>query len=185
MIFDPAYEREAMHYGSVYTKLLAQKECLGKFGNFTNLIEQIYSNMEAFQSWDDIEHVKHDIAWYFTLTSNGDVPQPGKMAHFDAVQILDDPDFVKRLVFVGSNECYNEDVQRFARLFGISESYLQKYPVLHLRKPLNASTNKTSLSKEARLNIEVYFQHDFEVLQRLSTLGLIKCHKLIDQANLY
>ena len=98
MIFDPAYERTMQQGAKKYTKLLAQKERLREFGNFTNLIEQIYSNMEAFQSWDDIEHVKHDIAWYFTLTSNGNVPHPGKMAHFDAVQILDDPDFVKRLV---------------------------------------------------------------------------------------
>ena len=184
MILDPSWTNEVRARGgsAMFNALIDQQHHLSRFTSLNNLTEQLFTNEEAFDLWESIEHVKHDITWYFTLNgTTGNPTDPGKEAHFGAVGLLHDPNFVERLVFVGANECYKEDVERFTKLFGVPRVFMEKRPIVHSRQRHPNSFDSKNLSSLARLNIQHYFEDDYEVLRSLSRLGLIKCKNLLDR----
>ena len=107
--------------------------------------------------------------------------QPGRDAHANALSRLEDPDFVNKLVFVGANECYNEDVARFVEMFGISQSFMEEHPVTLLRGKRADSFDSKNLSVEAITSLREYFSYDYDIFRSLASLGLIKCQKLLDR----
>lgn len=181
MVFDPSW---AMELGRAnkgrYNALMEQRKRLESFGDLNNLTMQLPTNSEALSYWESIEHVGHDTAWYFTYdNTTGKRTKPGKGAHLSALSYLQDEEFVKKLVFVGAKECYNEDVERFATLFNVSRSFMNEHPDVHLRAKHTNAFDSGNLSSEARNILQEYFWHDYCVLQSLSALGLIKCQKLL------
>lgn len=120
MVFDPKYMQELPPRRREL--LVRRRDLLAKYGNLSNLTEQLSTDSQALAAWQSIEHVKFSIAWYFTSDKDGNALSPALAANHSYPR-LQSREFLRKLVFVGANECYQQDVQRFAVLFGISDFF--------------------------------------------------------------
>eukprot|EP00581_Thalassiosira_minuscula_P001550 CAMPEP_0183735144 /NCGR_PEP_ID=MMETSP0737-20130205/45836_1 /TAXON_ID=385413 /ORGANISM="Thalassiosira miniscula, Strain CCMP1093" /LENGTH=335 /DNA_ID=CAMNT_0025968803 /DNA_START=1 /DNA_END=1011 /DNA_ORIENTATION=+ len=183
MDLDPLWGEELRRFNRKgYNHWVERVKHLRRFGNLNNLTEQLLVNGEAAILWEGIEHVGHDIAWYFSYDAEtGNPTKPGRGAHSGARSYLQNEEFLKKLVFVGANECYNEDIDQFASIFGVSTSFMSEHPVVHERRKHAGAFDSQTLSPTARDILENYFYYDYVVLHLLKELGFIKCQKLLDR----
>ena len=142
--------------------LLKTRETLESYGSLSDLAEQISkNNTQAQMSLGKIEHVKYNHAYYFN-------------AMFDKDGTTNEA-FLQKLVFIGSTECYEEDIKRFASLFNVSNEFISGSAIAHMRK--NNVTGK-NLSQVATHNLQSYLHEDYKILNALMDLDLIPCERL-------
>jgi hypothetical protein len=164
------------------------QEQLQRYGDFNSLAEQLYDefripNKGVQRAFSAIQHIQHSIAWYFWSDADSEALTPQTKAFRPprtAMSWLTDPKFLKKLVFVGTIECYEQDEERFATMVGVDKSSLE---------PTNSSSSSasmvgsTELSSNARRNLEKFFAEDYEVLRILKSFGLLQCDNLIQKLN--
>lgn len=211
MIFDPEFTKERRGHIDLQKRL-------SSWGTLGNLTEHIFEDNvrvgddTAREVLEDIEHLRYNIAWYFTSDTNGQSLQPpvvsssmitattntsslsssnnnfifgnGKATNKTVISRLSNELFRKKLVFVGSTECYRDDVQRFIQMFGVSNEYLAAHPMPHMRKPTVGGRYESlsNLSPRAIQNFKKYLQTDYTILSSLILdMNLIKCPKLVEK----
>jgi hypothetical protein len=193
MVMDPQWLERLRNSGSKsITRKLRYLEniqkILNRFGDLNDIAEQLFdeknkkntssSPVAARRTFSYIEQVRHSLAWYIwsdthylrpLLTQAGPFHPPGTASSW-----LTDPWFLSRLVFVGGNECYEQELERFATLFDVTRSYLE--PIHSTNTEHTAVEN---LSPLAYKNLRRYFHEDYQVLLTLKSYGLLHCDKLI------
>ncbi|KAL3913684.1 MAG: hypothetical protein SGILL_006390, partial [Bacillariaceae sp.] len=178
-----------------------------KYGDLNGLAEQLYPNDDIIgitqqqaksapgieqHIFGSIDHVKYSLAWYFWSDPRGE-PLQAKSEAFDppltSSSWLTFPSFLSKLVFVGSNECYDQDVERFQNLFGVEESHRWKKPQSIYSSSSSNNNNNTpeananaarmveadGLSPIAVRNLRKFFKYFYKVLHTLSHYGLLHC----------
>lgn len=173
MAFDPTFRNDW---------IATTQNLLRAHGDLNSLLEEMPTNADALRTWRDVEHLRFDLAWYFTSDDGGNAVDPGQhsASSLHTKSRLADETFARKLVFVGALECYDEGAARFARLFDVAKDYLDSHPVVHQRRRHADAFDSSRLSGEARKNLREYLEPDYGVLQSLSMMGLIKCQKLDD-----
>lgn len=182
MVFDQEWHQEVAAVSKTMHKALVQQtDLLGSYGSLNDLAEKILVDPQAQAAWGSIEHVKFNMAWFFTSHGNGKPLSQPLDVSANAGSWLLDRKFLSKLVFVGAAECYQQDIERFALLFGIPDSFMANNPIRHTRRRARDSFDAKNLTHVALKNLQNYFKADYEVLHSLFHLDLIKCQNLKDR----
>ncbi|KAG7337918.1 hypothetical protein IV203_024607 [Nitzschia inconspicua] len=156
------------------------------YGDLGSLAEKLYDRRGnaknskqvngAQRVFSAIPHIKYSTAWYFWSDEKERplVPVPGPFQPPPtAWSWLTHPNFLSRLVFVGANECYEEEERRFAMMFGVNSSSLEHHDAN------STESAPRELSPAAYKNLKRFLHEDYEVLRTLKSYGLLHCDKLI------
>jgi hypothetical protein len=183
------------------SKLLKQRlHAFEQYGDLNGLAEQLYdngnnvfsgsTNHPAQHVFGSIDHIRYSMAWYFWSDSTlGLQPLPTKSGPFvpprTASSWLTFPDFLSKLVFVGSNECYDQDLERFQSLFSVSEAHRWMSTDHNTTLKISGKNKHVMhrLSPTAIQNLRTFFNEDYKVLHTLKLYGLLQCRALLDKIN--
>ena len=148
-----------------------------KFGaNLSTVAEHLYdpdeAPTEAFSAFSRLPHVYENTAFYFDYgphTSGHIVTKNGSR--------LESPEFRRKLIFVGSQECFGEDLERFFRLFRASGHH--EVVSAHATRSGAHADVERRLGARALGNLRRFAEPDYEVLRRMANYSMIQCDALL------
>ena len=148
-----------------------------KFGaNLSTIAEHLYdpdqARTEAFRLFSQLQHVSENTAFYFDYgphTSGRILTKNGSR--------LESPEFRRKLIFVGSQECFGEDLDRFFRLFRASGH--REIASVHATRSGAHADMERRLSARALGNLRRFAEPDYEVLRRMANYSMIQCDALL------
>ena len=148
-----------------------------EFGaDLSTVAEHLYhpdqARTRAFRLFSQLQHVSENTAFYFDYgphTSGRIVTKNGSR--------LESPEFRRKLIFVGSQECFGEDLARFFRLFRAS-GHREIVSAHATRSGAHADVERR-LSARALGNLRRFAEPDYEVLRRMANYSMIQCDALL------